>query len=1063
MMDCTASRKPSLTTLDIFHRNLATQWKFKAYCGREYYRTPEIVKWMLRRDTAEPATNVGLLLTEVYHQSASIHHPTSGRICDEGDRCLIVFAILLELHYGCLIDVFQRYKIIDRRLPVREIYTNLLENDLRKRGIQNTKNFWQRFLEKMWMYYPCPLELGMRDTFLDPGRGRWIMPFCKRQRINMKGGTAEVWEVAVQEWLVPRKLAMAAGRSEYRDNEHGPCYVFALKTFTQESLEIFEWERDAYLAVQAKRLPGMVRFLGEYEIDEQLEDGSVCHTWNILLEYGEEDLDEFFASRRNYPPNLNPETLQFWNSLANVAQALDSVHNLELERENGRHDYFSGCHCDLKPDNILRVDGEFKLADFGFAKFKPKNPGGVPKQYIPGGTATYGAPECDRARLDPTISVSQAIDTWSFGCVLSVSATWVILGYQGIRAYDELRRIAIKKLRERREAGEDVTVPAVDDAFHNGVDVLPEVRDWHRYLRKVLRVADTITGRILDLVDETMLLGESAHQSRSSTLYSAIQSRLNDAQDLYDRLVKDGELEQVAESVKEALLSVENEESSLVNSHALDVNVPALSASQYLPNPAERHPRLKSSRINKSKRINEVIQGRVAHRQEALREQRSTTTQASQANSEKDSRYSETENSSMLPLISSQMGPRGRESSASYNSTGSTPYLLEPSAIPKPLRISNEKEVLTLDSPESPTLSRTLHMDSVHPRYGNSLIESPDREEFHLGTRLQLEEHPPTTKEARSSTMPGMEPYSSRHNSLISSPSYQCNPNPQWPIHQEHQALKTKEKGLRAFFPKKQDEYLKKFLYDRDIMFLVDNDMTMLPLWETMTTVLETLVAKIGQLDKNGLDLEFTLGNIHNAYNVPGKQLLAKFKDAKNDALSQQYHINTNMAKTLTRIFDKYLSDTTRAKTLIVLTNGLWRGTVNPTDVEVAIADFLRKPALAQKLEKRWFTIQFIACGSEVPSILKHLDDNIENKYLIPDVIDTEHISGNVYKMILGSFVDEYDVVASSQAPPTPSTNASPPGLASTHAASPSTPSPRTRPNSFRATRTLSTIKNMFN
>lgn len=160
--------------------------------------------------------------------------------------------------------------------------------------------------------------------------------------------------------------------------------------------------------------------------------------------------------------------------------------------------------------------------------------------------------------------------------------------------------------------------------------------------------------------------------------------------------------------------------------------------------------------------------------------------------------------------------------------------------------------------------------------------------------------------------------------------------------------------------------------------------MTMSSSWETMATALETLASKVGSLDKNGLDLEFTLGNAHNAHNVSSRQLLSRFRDAKNDALSQHFNLNTDMAKTLTRIFDKYLSGTRRAKTLIVLTNGVWGGTINPTDVEIAIADFLRKPALAQKLERRWFTIQFIACGDQVPDILRHLDDNLEDKYSIP-------------------------------------------------------------------------------
>ncbi|KAI1101815.1 hypothetical protein F4804DRAFT_314785 [Jackrogersella minutella] len=651
----TASRRKSLTTLDVFRHKLTNEWKFKAYCGREYYHSRKIVEWMLYQGDKEPATNVGLLLTEAYQRIGSIHHHSSWKISKEEDRCLIVFAILLEIGYGHLIDVFQRHGIIDKRLPTRDRSdTEYLEKDLERKGVYNTKQFWERFQERMWLYYPCPLDLGMRTTFRDPDRGRWIMPFCKRQRINMKGGTAQVWEVAVQESLVPRKLAITTERSEYKDNEHGPCYVFALKTFTQESFEIFEWEREAYLAVQKPGLSGMVRFLGEYEIDEEI-DGKICHTWNILLEYGEEDLEEFFVSPRNCPPNLNPETIQFWNSLANVAKALDAMHDLELERENGRHDSFSGWHCDLKPDNILRVDGEFKLADFGFAKFKPKNPGGIPKQYITGGTETYGAPECDRARLDPSISVSQAIDTWSFGCVLSVSATWVVLGYQGVRAYHESRRHAIQKLRERRKKGENVTVPAADDAFHNGVDVLPEIREWHDYLRMVVRVSDTITGRILDLIDENMLLAESARPLKSETLYDAIQNRLNDAQAHHDRLVREGLLHPVAASVQEALLNVENEESSLVNSQALGTDNGNTDRSLLLSSQTflalDERPQVKSSRINKSKRIAGVIQGRVAHRQEALRVPNDSAVNISQPDVVMESPPLEPSHSTRVPRI----------------------------------------------------------------------------------------------------------------------------------------------------------------------------------------------------------------------------------------------------------------------------------------------------------------------------------------------------------------------------------------------------------------------------
>lgn len=48
-------------------------------------------------------------------------------------------------------------------------------------------------------------------------------------------------------------------------------------------------------------------------------------------------------------------------------------------------------HADIKAENILRVYGEFKLADFGFAKFSDyESAGQMPTNSIDGGTSTYG-------------------------------------------------------------------------------------------------------------------------------------------------------------------------------------------------------------------------------------------------------------------------------------------------------------------------------------------------------------------------------------------------------------------------------------------------------------------------------------------------------------------------------------------------------------------------------------------------------------------------------------------------------------------------------------------------
>ncbi|KAI1775401.1 hypothetical protein F4818DRAFT_48219 [Hypoxylon cercidicola] len=1030
--------------LNIFLHKLNTEWKSKACCGREYYRTNDILKWMRSTDPNKQTSNTSRLLVEAHEaHRTTLKIPTSDEIDNQDSCCLKIFAILLELGCGHLIHAFQRYRIDDKNLPDLP-NTEPLERDLMSKGhISNAKDFWERFQEKMWLY-PCTLVNHMTSAFLDPGRGRWIMPFCKRQRVNHKGGTASVWEVAVQESLVPLGLAVRVSRSVYEDNDHGRCYTFALKSFSQENSEIFEWEKEAYLAVGDK--PGMVQFLGEYEIDEKLEDGTVARTYNILLEYGEEDLEEFFASKMNYPPILNSETIQFWESLANVANALHSMHNLVLERQDGRHHFFSGWHCDLKPDNILRVGGEFKLADFGFAKFKPKYPdGGAPpeelKSLITGGTETYGAPECDIARRDPSKSVSQTIDNWSFGCVLSVSATWVVLGYQGVRAYHEQRRRAIKMRREKQQNGENITVPVADDAFHDGTDVLPEVREWHDHLRSVLRVSDTITGRILKVVDKHMLVTESARQSKSVSVHDALQEELRLARKDYDRLVSKGTIQPVAESVKEALLSVEDLESSPANSQVAGAEATNTTESPSFPEQSLAEPprhQLKSSRINKHKRIEELPTGRVAHRQDALRPHQSNL------------------------IIGSQQG----EPSCAPKRSSKTHRILR-SALSADY---TEKEpVIKGSSPMSNVYRVPTHTGYATPRIREQRPKDISSAEY---SHTPREGHTPTRMDSHERAARAPIPLSLEIPRNQTFPPVSFYVNPSWPIAQEREAERSREKGVRARlgFGKKEDDFLKQFLVERDIMFLVDNDTSMYPYWEAMATVLETLVSKVDPLDKDGLDIEFTIGNTHSAHGVSGSKLITKFRGAKQEASSRPWDIGTDMAKTLNHIFDKYLRGARRATTLIILTDGLWRGTVDGRSVEMAIANFLKKPTFKEKLEKRWFTIQFISFGHQIPDILNHLDNEIGRTYSIPDVIDTEHVSGDVYKMILGSFVDMFDELTPSPiSPPTPmgqqptlSTQPTAPffsGTPTTDPLAPSYPQPNgvTRQNSSRFS-----LKNIF-
>ena len=138
-------------------------------------------------------------------------------------------------------------------------------------------------------------------------------------------------------------------------------------------------------------------------------------------------------------------------------------------------------------------------------------------------TACAGAPEYPGRSERP---VSQAIDIWSLACVFSLAATWIILNHEGVDMFSKVRQLAIKKHIEAQR-GQTVlhhqtTTVSEGDQFHNGREVLDAVTEWHKYLRTVIRKTDTITCRVLDLVDKRMLLGTPEHRIKADELCSEL-------------------------------------------------------------------------------------------------------------------------------------------------------------------------------------------------------------------------------------------------------------------------------------------------------------------------------------------------------------------------------------------------------------------------------------------------------------------------------------------------------------------------------------------------------------
>ena len=113
-----------------------------------------------------------------------------------------------------------------------------------------------------------------------------------------------------------------------------------------------------------------------------------------------------------------------------------------------------------------------------------------------------------------------------------------------------MREIAIEKIIAKNQTP---LVFTQGDYFHNGKRVLEDVIGWHKMLRGSLRITDTITNRVLDLVDGKMLLEDPLERIDSKSLCNELM-RISD-----DTRAGAISHRPLPESIMQALLEVDEE------------------------------------------------------------------------------------------------------------------------------------------------------------------------------------------------------------------------------------------------------------------------------------------------------------------------------------------------------------------------------------------------------------------------------------------------------------------------------------------------------------------------
>ena len=109
---------------------------------------------------------------------------------------------------------------------------------------------------------------------------------------------------------------------------------------------LYENETEAFLGL--KQHQGMIRCLANYTYshDHPARQRAATApaakqettTYNILLEYGEMDLGDYF--KEVLPPVLRSEIEAFWRSLFAIADAVRGIHNLKVRNAEQTEEYY---------------------------------------------------------------------------------------------------------------------------------------------------------------------------------------------------------------------------------------------------------------------------------------------------------------------------------------------------------------------------------------------------------------------------------------------------------------------------------------------------------------------------------------------------------------------------------------------------------------------------------------------------------------------------------------------------------------------------------------------------
>ena len=227
-------------------------------------------------------------------------------------------------------------------------------------------------------------------------------------------------------------------------------------------------------------------------------------TLRLVFPWAEMSLEQWMR-RATIPPNLasksRPDRRTYlFESICALVSALSYLHREFEGTITGHHD--------LKPSNIMVIDGKLVLIDFGRSHLRQISLGSETEGDRGLGTYDYHPPEYwkDDGTRDRDVKHGRAFDVWGIGCIIIGLATLIIDDWRTgmVSAFE--RRRSDNRNKERPKIPE-VQEKEVDRSFHNNYNI---VKDWIQHLRSHTDATPKL-GRVLD-VATAMLAKEKANR-----------------------------------------------------------------------------------------------------------------------------------------------------------------------------------------------------------------------------------------------------------------------------------------------------------------------------------------------------------------------------------------------------------------------------------------------------------------------------------------------------------------------------------------------------------------------